>query len=415
MSQSSVPGFNHGYQGAMSQALQEYRGSGKRPTMESLIGHVVEFAKDSHGSRFIQFKMETATDIEKKILLAEVLPETVALAAHQFGNYVIQNFLQHCNESQRADMANQFATHLRRLSNHAHGCRVVQFALDIVSMPQRNQLIDEIVGSIREISKNNHGTHVVQKCMGVLTTETLSTPVEEQERQNQRCMDAGAPTTSELLRKVETIVQQDFLKLAIDPHSYRLVQLTIADCNPKRSKTMHGIMERVAENFQPLALDQHGNFILQHILDFGSTEQTGKVQGFVCNKLLLLSQHKFGSHLVEKCLSTATVPQVRGFVEQILIPSGSNRQYLLQKVQSTKELDATAGKADVLTEEDHQSALLLLSKDPYGNFVVQRILDTAAPAERKRLTDVIRKRSEVLSRFAYGRHILSHLSKLDPN
>ena len=49
--------------------------------------------------------------------------------------------------------------------------------------------------------------------------------------------------------------------------------------------------------------------------------------------------------------------------------------------------------------------------DPYANFVVQRAFDASAGALRQQLVEEIKSRSDVLSKFTYGRHALLHLSK----
>ena len=43
-----------------------------------------------------------------------------------FGNYVIQKFFEHGNQSQKKILANQMKTHILALSLQMYGCRVVQ-------------------------------------------------------------------------------------------------------------------------------------------------------------------------------------------------------------------------------------------------------------------------------------------------
>jgi pumilio RNA-binding family len=45
---------------------------------------------DQHGSRFIQQKLETASNEEKTMVFQEVLPHALTLMTDVFGNYVIQ-------------------------------------------------------------------------------------------------------------------------------------------------------------------------------------------------------------------------------------------------------------------------------------------------------------------------------------
>lgn len=378
------------------ESLAEFRATGNRPSMEALIGHVVEYSKDSHGSRFIQFKMETASAEEKKVLVEEILQDTVALASHPFGNYVIQNFLLHATKEQRHAIANTFRGNMVKLSTQAHGCRVVQHAFDILDVAQRNILQSEIVDNIYAVAKNNHGTHVVQKCMNILLAET-KWGKSRAEESDKLCIEGKAPTSAELLEQVEKAVCREFLRLSVHPHSYRLVQQTLGNCDPERSPAIGQMMKIVEQYYHTLAIDQHGNFILQHILDNGSLDQVEHVQAFVCSQVLELSQHKFGSHLVEKCLTSATKSQSRAIVEQLLSPTGQN----------------LAHKKKISNDNTNQSTLLLMSKDPYANFVIQRAFDASEGELRSRIANQIRQQADVLSRFTYGRHILSHINRAE--
>ena len=48
------------------------------------------YSADQHGSRFIQQKLEMASDEEKGMVFQEVLPHALTLMTDVFGNYVIQ-------------------------------------------------------------------------------------------------------------------------------------------------------------------------------------------------------------------------------------------------------------------------------------------------------------------------------------
>ncbi|KAL3073986.1 hypothetical protein niasHT_039540 [Heterodera trifolii] len=77
-----------------SHLLDEYRNN--RTTnlqLTDLGNHVVEFAQDQHGSRFIQQKLERANPKEKQAVFDEVIQHAQQLMTDVFGNYVIQLFM----------------------------------------------------------------------------------------------------------------------------------------------------------------------------------------------------------------------------------------------------------------------------------------------------------------------------------
>lgn len=54
------------------------------------------------------------------------MTNTVQLMTDVFGNYVIQKFFEHGNQSQKRGLANQMKSHVMVLSCQMYGCRVVQ-------------------------------------------------------------------------------------------------------------------------------------------------------------------------------------------------------------------------------------------------------------------------------------------------
>jgi pumilio RNA-binding family len=74
-----------------SKLLDDFRNS-RMPNLQlrDVINHFVEFSMDQHGSRFIQQKLERATNAEKDMVFKEILPHAPQLMTDVFGNYVIQ-------------------------------------------------------------------------------------------------------------------------------------------------------------------------------------------------------------------------------------------------------------------------------------------------------------------------------------
>ena len=59
-------------------------------------------------------------------MFREIQPNAVQLMSDVFGNYVIQKFFEHGNQSQKKALANRMKNRVLSLSRQMYGCRVVQ-------------------------------------------------------------------------------------------------------------------------------------------------------------------------------------------------------------------------------------------------------------------------------------------------
>ena len=381
-----------------SNLLAEHKRTGRRPSAQQLIGHVLEFSKDPHGSRYLQEITAAASPREKEMLVSEIMSDCLNVIQDLFGNYVMQNFLDHATDAQRDTIASKMIGVVTTLSMHPHGCRVVQRLLDLVGPQTRFKLLDELVlnqENLEVAAKDPHATHVLQKAVTVLHRD-LFPHIEARKgraemfskkkanhsksKQYQPSRDAEILATSRvLLKAVEDVVAANVMILATNQHACRLVQRVLGDCDTFRSPCVIVMIAALEGDYDNLSVDQHGNFIMQHILDMGQQNQADRVLEFVSTRVIELSQHKFGSHLVEKCIITASPTQAQSFIGDLL--------------------------------SANYNTLTKMMKDPYANFVLQRAYDVANRELAQRFEYEVSRRSEVLSQFTHGRHIIAHLSK----
>ncbi|GBG29709.1 Maternal protein pumilio [Hondaea fermentalgiana] len=426
-----------------SAVLSAFRQKSSRPSVRELQSHVVEFAQDSLGSRYLQQLMPRSSAQDQKALMDELMLDALEIAQDLFGNYVIQVFLKHAEQSQRDTVARLMRGSILELSKHPHGCRVVQRVLELSSPEDRLVLMEEIMldsDILRDAALDSHASHVLQKALLVLQHDlspdltlrpgrgpkpaTLARGTGMHRSSPQRGTGSHAQSASGgalsasgssatgnstsssassnnhgqiltslirsesselrarcqvLIDTVEKLVESEVESMTVDPNACRLVQRALADCDRERSSCVRSIVDAVEKDYERLALDQHGNFILQHILQFGQQAQADRIQSFVSSRCVDLAQHKFGSHLVEQCLLTGTASQANEIVREIL--------------------DAP------------DWVLLNLMKDPYANFVLQRAFEISGKSDRVRIAAAIDAQSEVLMQYAHGRHILSFLAK----
>ena len=90
---ASSGGSNSGRESTVprSKLLDDFRNS-RMPNLQlrDVIGHFAEFSMDQHGSRFIQQKLERASNAEKDMVFHEIIASAPQLMTDVFGNYVIQ-------------------------------------------------------------------------------------------------------------------------------------------------------------------------------------------------------------------------------------------------------------------------------------------------------------------------------------
>lgn len=72
--------------------------------------------------------------------------------------------------------------------------------------------------------------------------------------------------------------------------------------------------------------DQYGNYVVQHVLEHGAAEDRSRLVAGVRGKVLQLSQHKFASNVVEKCVSHATRNERALLIDELC---GFNDKYVV--------------------------------------------------------------------------------------
>ena len=164
-----------------------------------------------------------------------------------------------------------------------------------------------------------------------------------------------------------------YVELSCHPYGCRIVQRLLEHCTPAQKELL---LDQVLANTDHLLLDQYGNYVIQHILEHGEAVNKSRIVARIEGRVLMLSQHKFASNVVEKCVSNA---------------SRQERGRLIVEV----------------CQEDN--CLGSMIKDQYGNYVVQKMIDTAEDADLDILMSKIRLHSGSLHKFSYGKYILAKL------
>nr|AHA42460.1 PUM protein [Polycelis yangchengensis] len=375
---------------ARSRLLEDFRANRlTQISLQELTGHVVEFAQDQHGSRFIQQKLQEASHNEKTMVFREILPHCYNLMTDVFGNYVIQRFFDLGTPEQIQILGERIRNQVLQLSLQMYGCRVIQKALETVSKQTQISIVHELEGSVIKCVKDQNGNHVVQKCVECVPSDHLNFIIDSFKD------NVYSPST----------------------HSYgcRVIQRILEHCTQEQTAS---ILTELHHFTDELVKDQYGNYVIQHVLEHGRTEDKSKIVNLLKGRIVELSIHKFASNVVEKAIAHATRQERQILITEVLqdnIPVATANE-LFQR--NTEASSAQYGSETDGSDNDvsgsggpRESVLYWMMKDQFANYVIQKMLDVAEQPMRKELMQRIKPYLNNLRKFTYGKHIINKMEK----
>lgn len=338
-----------------SSLLEDFRANKLRKLeLADITDHVVEFSSDQHGSRFIQQKLELAGPADRAAVFQEIYPHALHLMTDVFGNYVIQKFFEYGSPEQRISLAKIIQGNVLLLSLQMYGCRVIQKALEHLPAEYQGRLVSELDGHVLRCVKDQNGNHVVQKCIECVPSDV-------------------APFV------VQSFKGQVFT-LATHPYGCRVIQRIFEHGSEGQARPLIDELHRFTAN---LVQDQYGNYVIQHILEKGPPADRHEIINKVKGNVLAYSRHKFASNVVEKCVAYGSKEDRQALIDEVLEPLP----------------DATI-------------PLVLMMRDQFANYVVQKMLDVVDGEQRDLLLSRIRPHLSTLKKFTYGKHILAKVERL---
>lgn len=187
-------------------------------------------------------------------------------------------------------------------------CRVVQKALETLEDSDVPALISEFHNNVLSCIHDQNGNHVVQKCIEVMCEKA------------REARDKGDTSQADFYEDQIEFIVSDALgnvkELSCHPYGCRVLQRILEYCpEPNRSKALN----EIAKCHRVLLDDQYGNYVIQHILQYGRDSDRDSILDIVVsNGVLLLSRQKFASNVVEKLLKYGSPTQRLAVVREML-------------------------------------------------------------------------------------------------
>lgn len=227
----------------------------------------------------------------------------------QNGNHVIQKCIECVPTSYVAGMLDAFLGQVVPLSTHPFGCRVIQRILEHCTDQDK---YDKVMTEIQMVSMCvKHSTSFAMTVGGVPAAVTV------------------------LWSGCDWCCLTCHMLLA----SFICVSSSHAGCFHVQAAVQ-------------LAQDQYGNYVIQHVLEYGKPHERTDLVTKLAPHIVSLSQNKFASNVVEKCLLHGGPDQREIIVHEMLC--------------GTEEGNG-----------DHEP-LQQMMKDQFGNYVVQKLLEVSA-------------------------------------
>lgn len=213
-----------------------------------------------------------------------------------------------------------------RLMMSSVGHSVCRALYTLAGAEQKQRYLRAMLPSFASIATNQHGSFALIRLFSMLTTAAeidlivqgfasravFDALIECRSGYHvlKKFLDFGFPHCDALLRGL----QSDFGKYASHHYGVPIVRVILdrlsAD-NLLAESAHNGYLRSVqslALHADVLVANEHGNYVIQQLLDIGPPAVTDLIKGRMRTKFAFFAKHKFASNVVEKCL---TLPRPR--------------------------------------------------------------------------------------------------------
>merc|ERR1712060_1007178 len=176
-------------------------------------------------------------------------------------------------------------------------------------------------------------------------------------------------------------------RMAGHVYGCRVIQRLFEHCMPQQ---LEGMLGRFLNSIAKLARDNHGNYVVQSILEKGKKEDKRWIIDVIHKDFLDFAKNKVASNIVEKCFEIATI--------------GADAEFL-------KEARGALFRKMLGDHGDPNSPLRQLLLDKFGNCTVQCVIKHIHGTERETLRERIITAEPELQGSTNVRQIIDILQK----
>jgi len=197
---------------------------------------------------------------------------------------------------------------------------------------------------------------------------------------------------------------QHVIELMTDPFGNYLCQKLLEYCNDEERTVL---IENASHDLVRIALNQHGTRALQKMIEFISTP--GQVQTIINAlryRVVELIQDLNGNHVIQKCLNKLSPMDAQFIFDAVgkhCVDVGTHRHgcCVLQRC-----IDHASGDQKAWLIRQISDNAYVLVQDPFGNYVVQYILDLNESVFTEPLVQMFQGRVGQLSKQKFSSNVI---------
>lgn len=325
----------------------------KLSSFSDVVGRAEELARDQHGCRFLQTKLEEENEVYFNCIFEECFDKFVDLLIDPFGNYLCQKLFELCNDRLKLALVNRCSQAMAYVSTNMHGTRAIQRMVECLSTEDQIRAVCiALQPAAVELMKDINGNHVIQRCL--------------------QCLE---PAYNQFV--YDSVVNNCF-ELATHRHGCCVMQRCMDYASPSQRNQL---AQHINAGALPLVQNPFGNYVVQYVLELNDPAYTADIISRLRGHLAELSIQKFSSNVVEKSLQLATRDSRRLLIDELISNDATMRRLL---------------------------------HDAYGNYVIQRVLQVAEGSQLDRICEAIRPHLSSLKQSPYGKRIQAKIMKRMP-
>ncbi|KAG6002812.1 hypothetical protein E4U43_001046 [Claviceps pusilla] len=242
----------------------------------------------------------------------------------------------------------------------------------------QNMPLDSFSGQIYELCKDQHGCRYLQKKL-------------EERNPDQ-------------VHMIWLETNQHVIELMTDPFGNYLCQKLLEFCNDDERTIL---IQNASQDMVRIALNQHGTRALQKMIEYVSTpQQVHLIIEALRFRVVELIQDLNGNHVIQKCLNKLTSLDAQFIFDAVgsnCIEVGTHRHgcCVLQRC-----IDHAHGEQKPWLIQRITEHARILVQDPFGNYVVQYILDLNEPSFTEPVVATFQGCISQLSRHKFSSNVI---------